>query len=96
MDNDEHLIFETLTDIDEDINYLFSLNFTQDFISIIRNTDGFNKNRLLIIPEMSTEYEINSYYELKMPNDPSNKTAVSLHYYFPSETLNDYEIPPLN
>ena len=96
MNNDEHLIFETLTDIDEDINYLFSLNFTQDFISTIRNTDGFNKKRLLIIPEMSTEYELNSFYDLNIPDDPSNKTAVSLHYYFPSETLYDYEISPLN
>ena len=35
---------------------------------------------------MSTELEINNYYELEIPKDPSNKEAVSLHYYFPSET----------
>ena len=45
---------------------------------------------------MSTEYEINSYYDLNIPEDPSNKTAVSLHYYFPSETLYEYKIPPLD
>ena len=45
---------------------------------------------------MSTEYEINSYYDLDLPEDPANKTAVSLHYYFPSETLYEYEIPPLD
>ena len=96
IDNDEHLIFETLTDIDRDIQDLFLLNFTQDFIDTIRNSDGFNKERLLIIPEMSTEYEINNYYKLDIPQDPSNKTAVSLHYYFPFEILDEYEIEPLD
>jgi len=96
VDNDEHLIFETLTDLDIDIQYLFDSNFTQDFIDAIRNSDGFNKERLLIIPEMATEIEINSFYDLKLPKDPSNRTAISLHYYFPSETLYDYEITPIN
>ena len=83
-DNDEHLIFETLIELDIDIiDYL--LNYTQDFIDAIRSSDGFNKERLLIIPEMSTELELNNYYELEMPKDLSNKTAVSIHYYFPSE-----------
>ena len=95
MDNDDHLIFETFIDFDADIKEIFLLNFTQDFIDTIRNSDGYNKGRLLIIPEMSTEYEINSYYDLHIPEDPSNKTAVSLHYYFPSETSYEYEIPPL-
>jgi len=84
-DNDEHLIFETLIELDINIiDYL--LNYTQDFIDAIRSSDGFNKQRLLIIPKMSTELEINNYYELEMPKDPSNKTAVSIHYYFPSES----------
>ena len=94
-DNDEHLIFETIYDIDIDTKYLFSLNFTQDFINTIRNGDGFNKQRLLIIPEMSTEIEINSFYELDIPEDPSNKIAVSLQYYFPSEILYEYMMTPL-
>jgi len=96
VDNDEYLIFETLTDLDIDIQYLFDSNFTQDFIDAIRNSDGFNKERLLIIPEMATEIEINNYYDLKIPKDPSNKTAVSLNYYFPSEVLYNYEIPPID
>jgi hypothetical protein len=44
---------------------------------------------------MTTEYEINNNYYLEMPKDPSNKTAVSLNYYFPSESLIEYEIEPL-
>ena len=69
MDNDAYLIFETLTDIDIDIQHLFFSNFTQDFIDTIRNSDGYNKERLLIIPEMATEYEINNFYELNIPKD---------------------------
>ena len=42
IDNNEHLIFETLSEIDIDINYLYFLNYTQDFIDTIRNSDGFN------------------------------------------------------
>jgi len=95
IDNDEYLIFETLSDLDIDIlDYL--LNYTQDFIDAIRNSDGFNKKRLLIIPEMNTELEIDSYYELNMPKDPFNKTAVSIHYYFPSETSTNDEIIPIS
>jgi hypothetical protein len=44
---------------------------------------------------MATEYEINNYYVLEFPKDPSNKTAVSLRYYFPSQRLNEYETIPL-
>ena len=85
IDNDEHLIFETFIENDIDIITSF-LNYTQDFIDAIRSSDGFNKERLLIIPKMNTELEINNYYELEMPQDPSNKTAISIHYYFPSES----------
>ena len=96
IDNDEHLIFETLSEIDMNIKYLNLLNFTQDFIDTIRSLDGYNKDRLLIIPEMVTEIEINEYYELELPKDPLNKTAVSIQYYFPSESVNEYEMEPLN
>ena len=95
IDNDIYLIFETLSEIDLDIEYLNILNLTQDFIDTIRSSDGFNKERLLIIPEMNTELEINDYYELELPKDPSNKTAVSILYYFPSEPLNEYGMESL-
>ena len=85
IDNDEHLIFETLCEINIDIDYLYFLNFTQDFIDTIRNSDGFNKERLLIIPQMTTELELDKYYELEMHKDQTKKTDVSLHYYFPSQ-----------
>jgi endoglucanase len=95
IDNDEHLIFETLSEIDMNIKYLNILNVTQYFIDTIRSSDGYNKERLLIIPEMATEIEINEFYDLKLPKDPKNKTAVSIQYYFPSEPINNFEIEPL-
>jgi len=95
IDIDEHLVFETLSELDIVFKYVYSLNFIQDFVDTIRNSDGFNKKRLLIIPEMVTEFEINNYYELEVPKDPSNKTAISIQYYFPSESLNEYETEPL-
>ena len=93
-DYDEHLIFETLSEIDIRIEYFNVLNFTQDFIDTIRNSVGYNKERLLIIPEMPTEIELNDFYELKLPKDPLNKTAISIQFYFPSESINEYEMEP--
>ena len=95
IDNDEHLIFETLCEINIDIDYLYFLNFTQDFVDTIRNSNGFNKKRLLIIPEMITELELINDYIFEMTKDQTNKTAVSLRYYFPSQTLNEFETEPL-
>jgi len=95
IDNDEHLIFEALSEIYLNIEYINILNLTQYFIDTIRSSDGFNKKRLLIIPEMNTELEINDYYKLELPKDPSNKTAVSIQYYFPSEPLNEYGMDSL-
>ena len=93
-DYDEHLIFETISEIDIRIKYFNVLNFTQDFIDTIRNSVGYNKERLLIIPEMATELELNDFYELKLPKDPLNKTAISIQFYFPSESINEYEMEP--
>ena len=78
---DDHLIFESN-------HKLYFINITllkvsQSFIDAIRNSVGLNKERLLIIPEMSTELEVYRVSD-QFPNDPSNKTAASLRYYFPS------------
>jgi len=78
---DDHLIFESNHKI-----YFLNitlLNVSQSFIDVIRNTGGLNAKRLLIIPKISIELEI-YYTSEQIPNDPSNKTAISLRYYFPS------------
>ena len=43
---------------------------------------------------MATEIELNDFYELKLPKDPLNKTAISIQFYFPSESINEYEMEP--
>ena len=79
---DEHLIFEIINEKFQ--FYTDLLNFTQIFIDVIRNSGGFNEDRLLIIPEMFTELEIESYYDILIPIDPANKTAISINYFYPS------------
>ena len=74
------------------------LNSTQDFIYIIRNSGGFNTQRLLVIPGLVTDYEISFYsffFEPEVPKDPVNKIAVSLNYYFPSQMYVSGNISPM-
>jgi len=89
---DEYLIFESS-------NFSFpeniTLNINQAFIDTIRNTGGINEKRLLIIPEMLTELELNINYKYEMRKDPANKSAILLHYYFPSDYYGNNEFIPL-
>jgi len=106
---DEHLVFESMYEIGylkyldnrynyyEDKDYLLS----QDFINIIRNSGGLNIERLLIIPIVSSDYELSlfnfGYDESKIPEDPYNKLAVSLYYYFPlDEYSSENNLEPFN
>ena len=93
IDYDEHLAFESMNELD--FVYFTLLDTTQVFVDTIRNSEGFNKERLLIISELSTEVELNNFYEYILPIDPVNKLAISLHYYFPSESLDEYDITPI-
>ena len=77
-----------------DSYYQNLFNSTQDFIYIIRNSGNFNSKRLLVIPEYSTDVEIflfSFFFELNMPIDPSNKLAISINYYYPSEIYQFYD-----
>ena len=67
------------------------LNITQVFIDVIRDSGGFNTERLLIIPEMFTELELNNYYDYTIPIDPVNKTTIYIHYIFPSQRENYFD-----
>ena len=97
MNFDEHLIFESMYEIGY-LTFLDSINnyyedkdyyLSQYFIDIIRNSGGFNIERLLIIPMISTDYELSLFkfdiLEYKIPKDPYNKLAISVYYYFPCE-----------
>ena len=99
---DEHLIFESMYEIGylahlnrknkyfEDENYYLS----QDFINIIRDSGGLNTKRLLIIPMISSDYELSfyntGYTEYNIPKDPFNRIAILIYYIFPSEESSPY------
>ena len=76
----------------EDKDYYLS----QDFINIIRDSGGLNIKRLLIIPMISSDYELNffnyGYSEYKIPKDPYNKIAILIYYFFPSEEFSPNNI----
>ena len=84
-DFNEYLIFESMDTFRFSgfkINYNGFNNLTQIFVDIIRNSENFNKERLLIISGLSslTEYTSGTF---KIPKDPYNKLAVSLHFFIP-------------
>jgi len=88
-DFNEYLIFESMNEPTflylYDYNYDTLLNFTQSFVDTIRNSEKFNKERLLIIPGMSSKIELTCSSKYKMPTDPANKLAISINYYIPIE-----------
>ena len=86
---DEHLIFESV----DNPNYYISydsydfdtlLVMTQAFIDTIRSTGGNNKDRLLLISGANSQIEIVCTDNYKLPNDPSNKIALTINYFIPS------------
>jgi len=91
-----HLVFESFYSFGFLCNFNYSeycydenLFISQIFVNIIRNSSGNNKERLLIIPGLSSELELNNFiyefYELNIPKDSANKLVVSLNYFFPGE-----------
>jgi len=78
---DDNLIFESNHKLY--FKNITLLNLSQSFIDTIRNSRGLNTKRILVIPKMSTELEKYRISE-QIPNDPANKTAISISYYFPS------------
>jgi endoglucanase len=88
-DFNEYLIFESMNEPTflslYNYNYDTLLNFTQSFVDTIRNSEKFNKERLLIISGMSSKIDLTCSQKFKMPTDPANKLAISINYYIPLE-----------
>lgn len=90
-DFNEYLIFESMNRVSyyyrNNFDYLFDystlLNFTQSFVDIIRNSGGYNNERLLLISGANNHLQLTCFGSYKMPIDPSNKLAISIHYYVP-------------
>ena len=83
---DDHLLFESLNDIENYDIYNFTLLyiFNQEFINVIRNSESYNKERLLILSGANKQMDLTCSPEYKLPIDPYNKFAISIHYYIPS------------
>lgn len=83
-DFNEYLIFECMNDSESsNFDYITTLTFSQSFIDIIRNSGGYNGNRLLIIPGIKKDFDLSCAKTYKIPIDPANKYAISIHYYIP-------------
>ena len=97
-DYGEYLIFESMDQVRYKINgnddYVTLFNLNQAFVDTVRNSGGKNSDRLLIIAGMNKDPELTCTSEFKIPIDPSNKLAVSIYYYIPSEFSLEKEDDP--
>lgn len=59
-------------------------DINQKFVDIVRNSGGNNKKRHLLIAGYNTAVDLTCDSLFKMPNDPSGRCAVSVHYYTPT------------
>jgi endoglucanase len=96
-DRNDYLIFESLNEegVWQDIwnrydnsgnksrayNMLNTIN--QQFTNLIRGSGGNNANRHLLIAGYATDINLTCDAAFKMPTDPQNRQAVSVHYYDP-------------
>ena len=66
-------------------SYDLLAEINQKFVDIVRSSGGNNAERHLLIAGYNTDFDLtcDSYY--KMPSDPMNRCAVSVHYYTPSD-----------
>ena len=94
INTNDYLVLEYMNEITFENMTFYDNN--QLFINTIRNSGGFNKKRLLIIPELNNALEIYMNDIVQKPIDPYNKYALSIHYYFPLEySLYNLEITPM-
>lgn len=56
----------------------------QKFVDLVRASGGNNKKRHLLIAGYGTDITLTCDELYKMPDDPENRCAVSVHYYTPS------------
>ena len=56
----------------------------QTFVDLVRDSGGNNGKRHLLIAGYATDVDLTCDPAFKMPEDPQNRCAVSVHYYTPS------------
>jgi len=64
--------------------YELTNDINQVFVDLVRASGGNNSNRHLLIAGPHTDIELTCDPLFKMPNDPLNRCAVSMHYYTPA------------
>ena len=97
-DYDERLIFESQNEelgwssvwnpyggtAGKSDSYALVNEINQEFVDIVRSSGGNNKKRHLLIAGYNTNIDYTSDPLYKMPEDPSGRCAVSVHYYTPA------------
>ena len=97
-DYDDRLMFESLNEegVWDDIwnryggntgkqeAYDLLLEINQKFVDIVRASGGNNAERHLLIAGYATDVTLTCDEMFRMPQDPQNRCAVSVHYYIPS------------
>ena len=97
-DYDHKLMFESLNEEggwdsmwnrysnegDKEGSYGLLNEINQKFDDIVRASGGNNETRHLLIAGYNTDIDLTCDPLFKMPNDPQNRCAVSVHYYTPS------------
>ena len=69
---------------DKKKSYELANEVNQAFVDTIRSGGGNNPERHLLIPGYNTGIDRSCDPLFKMPNDPANRMALSVHYYTPS------------
>ncbi len=69
---------------DKEASYGKLNEINQKFVDIVRASGGNNETRHLLIAGYCTDIDLTCDELFKMPNDPQNRCAVSVHYYTPS------------
>ncbi|MDQ0116814.1 glycoside hydrolase family 5 protein [Paenibacillus harenae] len=70
-------------DTNKEKAYALLNEINQTFVDIVRGSGGNNKRRHLLIAGYTTDIERSVDKLYKMPTDPQNRCAVSIHYYTP-------------
>ncbi len=69
---------------DKELSYSILNEMNQNFVDIVRASGGNNEERHLLIAGYQTDVTLTCDELFKMPDDPMNRCAVSVHYYTPS------------
>ena len=64
-------------------DYKTLFNLSQIFVDSVRNSGGKNKERLLILSGARKDIDLTCSDDYMIPKDPSNKLAISVHFYSP-------------